>query len=119
MNPNTATEKQILTKLNELLKKFGLGISLRFDDKSMSYLYTMHSISDKIHFRCECVWSSIKSIFFFDNKYCPLHQLVFDKELTECYHESDNPYVDLNNIIRQLKAPTFDELLIKMDLLTF
>ena len=119
MNPNTAIEKQILTKLNELLKRFGLGISLRFDDNDMSYLYTMHSISDKIHFRCECVWSSIKSIFFFDNTYCPLHQLSFDKELTECYHESDNPYVDLNNIIHQLKAPTFDELLIKMDLLTF
>ena len=119
MKSNTTIEKQILTKLNKLLKKFGLRISFKFDDKRMSYLYTMHSISDEIHFRCECIWSSIKSIFFENSSYCPLHRLAFDKELTECRHENDNPYIELNNIIRQVKAQSFDELLIKMDLLTF
>ena len=119
MKPNTTIEKQILTKLNKLLKKFGLGISLIFDDKRMSYLYIMHSISDKIHFRCDCSWPSIKSIFFENGSYCPLHQLAFDKELTECLHENDNPYIELNNIIRQVKAQSFEELLIKMDLLAF
>ena len=119
MKSNTAIEKQILTKLNKLLKKFGLGISFKFDDKRCSYLYTMHSISDKIHFKCECIWPSIKSIFFENSIYCPLYQLAFDKELTECHHENDSPYADLNSIIRQVKAQSFEELLIKMDLLTF
>ena len=119
MKPNTIIEKQILTKLNKLLKRFGLGISLKFDDSRMSYLYIMHSISDEIHFRCKCIWPSIESIFFENSSYCPLYQLAFDKELTECRHENDNPYADLNNIIRQVKAQSFDELLIKMDLLTF